>query len=75
MSESMEHTENKNNWFTKVKHGLGKHKNKFFGVFLLLVGVAIGVGITTLYPQIAVMVKSQSQIKPAISGYRGSDRG
>lgn len=62
----MENTETKNNWFTKLKYGLGKQKNKFFGAFHLLVGVAIGVGITTVYPQIAVMVKSQSQIKPAI---------
>lgn len=62
----MENTETKNNWFIKSKHGLGKQKNMFFGAFLLLAGVAIGVGITTVYPQIAVMVKSQSQIKPAI---------
>lgn len=64
----MDHTENKpnNNWFLKIKHGLGKQKNKFFGALLLLIGVAIGVGITTAYPQISTMVKSQSQIKPAI---------
>lgn len=64
----MENTENKikNSWFTRVKHGLGRQKNKFFGALLLLVGIAIGVGITTAYPQIATIVKSQSQLKPVV---------
>lgn len=64
----MEHTEikTKNSWFSKLKHGLGKQKNKLFGALLLLVGIAIGVGITTAYPQITTMVKSQTQVKPVV---------
>ena len=64
----MEHTENKtkNNWLAKIKHGLSKQKSKFFGAFLLVAGIAIGVGITTAYPQITTMVKSQSQTKPVV---------
>ena len=55
----MENTESKikNSWLVKVKHGLGKQKNKFFGGFLLLVGIVIGVSITTAYPQITTLVK------------------
>lgn len=64
----MEQTENKtkNNWLSNIKQGLGKQKSKFFGALLLLVGVAIGVGITTAYPQITTMIKSQSQLKPVV---------
>lgn len=64
----MEHTENKtkNNWLSKIKQGLGKQKNKFFGVLLLLAGIGIGIGITTAYPQIATLVKSQAQVNAPV---------
>lgn len=64
----MENTENKikNSWLTKAKHGFGKQKNKFFGLLLLTIGIAIGIGITTSFPQIAGITKLKSQLKPAV---------
>lgn len=61
-------TENKTRgqWLTKVSHGLAKQKNKFFGLLLLILGIAIGIVISSSFPQLAGITKLKSQLKPTV---------
>lgn len=67
-SFNMEYSKNitKNNLPSKIKHGLGKQKNRLLGVLLLFMGIILGVGIAIAYPKIASMVSSQSKLNTSV---------
>ena len=50
----------------QIKLILERRKDIIMGVGLLIVGITIGVSITTVYPQITEIIKSQLQTKPVV---------
>ena len=47
-----------------MKHILEKYKNILFGISLLIIGVALGVGITTYFPLLAGIANIKPQLQP-----------